>query len=237
MTGMFEVLAMRLPASRESRENSNQIRIEDIRIEIADTHAQRLLAHGLLSQQYCKAGYLPPPFSWPCAQEITLLAMHGSRAIATLTIRIDSETAGLLADHRYGTLLNQYRATGHVLCEFIRFAIDSDAPVMQVLGRLLETGWPKAAKQFGATDVFVECHPRHSAFYRRALAFKIVGSETTCERVGAPAVLLHLPVERLRSRHVAACSDCVESRTRELSTHIFGLPDCTEPGPFCAATA
>lgn len=236
MTGMFEVLAMRLPAHAQEDRN-NRIGIDAIRIEVAETHVQRMLAHDLLSQQYRKAGYLPPPFSWPCAQEITLLALHGHRAVATLTIRVDSQAAGLLADHRYGPLLNQYRADGHVLCEFIRFAIDSDAPVMQVLGKLLETGWPKAARQFGATDVFVECHPRHSAFYRRALAFKIIGSETTCERVGAPAVLLHLPVERLRSRHIADCSECVESRTRELSTHIFGLPDCTESSRFCGATA
>ncbi|RTK95438.1 MAG: hypothetical protein EKK65_15360 [Lysobacterales bacterium] len=176
------MLAMRLPAHAQEDRN-NRIGIDAIRIEVAETHVQRMLAHDLLSQQYRKAGYLPPPFSWPCAQEITLLALHGHRAVATLTIRVDSQAAGLLADHRYGPLLNQYRADGHVLCEFIRFAIDSDAPVMQVLGKLLETGWPKAARQFGATDVFVECHPRHSAFYRRALAFKIIGSETTCERV------------------------------------------------------
>lgn len=224
---------MRLPAQHQDDRNE-RINIEAIRIEVAETHAQRLLAHGLLCQQYQDAGYLPPPLSWPSKQEITLLAMFGERAVATLTMRFDSPAGGLLADRQYGVLVNQYRQSGRMLCEFIRFAIAVDAPVMQVLGKLLAKGWPIGPERYGVTDIVVECHPRHSAFYRRALAFRIVGNETTCERVGAPAVLLHLPVERLHEQHLLACSTCSENRTRKLQSSFLGLPNCRETELGCA---
>lgn len=223
---------MRLPAG-EQAETKGQIGIDAIRIEVAETSAQRLLAHGLLSQQYEQAGYLPPPLPWPSSSEITLLAMYGQRAVATLTMRFDG-AGGLLADRHYGPLLNQHRGRDRVLCEFIRFAIAVDAPVMQVLGKLLAKGWPIGPEQRGVTDIFVECHPRHSAFYRRALAFRIIGNETTCERVGAPAVLLHLPVQRLREQHLIACTTCSESRTRNLQSSFLGLPNGAETAYACA---
>ena len=223
---------MRLPAG-ENAETNDQIGIDAIRIEVAETSAQRLLAHGLLSRQYEQAGYLPPPLPWPSSHEITLLAMHGQRAVATLTMRFDGPT-GLLADRHYGPLLGRHRGPGRVLCEFIRFAIAVDAPVMQVLGKLLAKGWPIGPERRGVTDIFVECHPRHSAFYRRALAFRTIGDETTCERVGAPAVLLHLPVQRLREQHLIACTTCSETRTRNLQSSFLGLPNRTETAFGCA---
>lgn len=222
---------MRLPALK-NEDASDRIRIEDIRIEVVTTHAQRLLAHELLCRQYEQAGYLPPPLPWPSVHEITLLAMHGARAVATLTMRFDGPD-GLLADHRYGPELNRFRSTDSILCEFVRFAIAVDAPVMQVLGKLLSTGWPIGPEHYGVTDIVVECHPRHSTFYRRSLAFRIVGNETTCERVGAPAVLLHLPVERLYEQHLLNCTTCPGSRSNALQSSFLGLPNCRESTAGC----
>ena len=43
-----------------------------------------------------------------------------------------------------------------------------------------------------ATDVVIEVNPRHVRYYQRAFGFRAFGAERRCERVGAPARLLHL---------------------------------------------
>ena len=100
---------------------------------------QRMLAHDLLSQQYRKAGYLPPPFSWPCAQDQCCWRCTARRPLP----RDDPSTArpqGCLVDHRYGPVAEPVprRWSCPVRVNPLRHRFMPWS--LQVLGKLLETG-------------------------------------------------------------------------------------------------
>ena len=65
----------------------------------------------------------------------------------------------------------------------------------------------------GCTDILIEINPRHRAFYERLLEFEQLGSERICERVNAPAILMHL-----------SCAK-IERRLREIGGKWRELPD------------
>lgn len=46
----------------------------------------------------------------------------------------------------------------------------------------------------GCSDLLIEVNPRHVRFYERMLGFRPVAEERVCPRVGAPAVLMWLPL-------------------------------------------
>ncbi len=55
-------------------------------------------------------------------------------------------------------------------------------------------------------DAFIEINPRHAFFYKRMLGFCQVGEERICERVNAPAVLLHLDLDYMSAQISALAS-------------------------------
>jgi hypothetical protein len=50
----------------------------------------------------------------------------------------------------------------------------------------------------GCTDILIEINPRHRDFYEKLLEFEQMGGERMCERVKAPALLMHLSAPRSR---------------------------------------
>lgn len=50
------------------------------------------------------------------------------------------------------------------------------------------------------TSMIIEVNPRHKAYYKTLLKYDEIGAEKACPSVqNAPAVLLHLPLERYQS--------------------------------------
>jgi hypothetical protein len=128
--------------------------------------------------------------------ELTLQVCRDDQVIATLTICHDSES-GLPADTLYRDELDRYRERGARLCEFTRLAVDPAHGSKEVLGTLFSHA-VEVAMGGGATEVFIEVNPRHVGFYKRVLSFRRKGEEKVCDRVKAPAILLHQALEDIR---------------------------------------
>ena len=50
---------------------------------------------------------------------------------------------------------------------------------------------------FAASDAVIEVNPRHARYYQRTLGFRQIGELRQCQRVEAPAVLLHRRLDDL----------------------------------------
>lgn len=125
--------------------------------------------------------------------ETTLVACKGDRPFGTITIGVD-KGHGLLADTLYNEQIDGARRQGAKVCEFTRFAMDPEHGTQEAMAAIFNVGFLLARFAHRMTDIFVEVHPRHTAYYRRALGYRVAGPNLTCPRVGAPAVLMHLPL-------------------------------------------
>ena len=102
---------------------------------------------------------------------------------------------------------------GCKLCEFGRFAIDPTARSKRLIISLIHLLYIYAHRVKGCTDILIEINPRHRAFYERLLEFEQMGAERMCERVSAPAILMHI-----------SCAK-IERRLREIGGKWRELPD------------
>ncbi|PTD96751.1 long-chain N-acyl amino acid synthase [Pseudothauera lacus] len=130
----------------------------------------------------------------------------GGEVFGTLTLGLDGAT-GLLAESLYGPQIDAVRRAGGRVCEVTRLAMDPARSSNEAIARLFHLTFILARLVHGMTDLFIEVHPRHSAFYRRMLGYREAGPECICPRVGAPAVLLHLPLHDAEQRIRARGSD------------------------------
>jgi len=144
--------------------------------------------------------------------QLTMNAELFGRIYATVTVNVDSP-AGLALDSTYGAEAARLRAQGCKLCEFGRFAIDPTARSKRLIISLIHLLYIYAHRVKGCTDILIEINPRHRAFYERLLEFEQLGSERICERVNAPAILMHL-----------SCAK-IERRLREIGGKWRELPD------------
>lgn len=144
--------------------------------------------------------------------QLTMNAELFGRVYATVTVNIDSP-AGLALDATYGAEAARLRAQGAKLCEFGRFAIDPSARSKRLIISLVHLLYIYAARVKGCTDILIEINPRHRAFYEKLLEFEQLGPERTCERVSAPAILMHL-----------SCAK-IERRLRDIGGRWRDLPD------------
>jgi hypothetical protein len=106
-------------------------------------------------------------------------------------MRFDSP-AGLMAEQLYPEEIGGLRARGLRLCEFTRLALDEKAASKDALGSLFHACYLYAHVVRDLTHAVIEVNPRHVAFYRRVLHFRVAGEQRHNRRVDAPAVLLSL---------------------------------------------
>lgn len=135
-----------------------------------------------------------PLVSTPRPKQTTLVACKGDLPFGTLTVGLDSDQ-GLLADGLYGPQIDAARQKGARVCEVTRLAMDPTHSSPEVMATIFHLAFIIARLVNNMTDLFAEVHPRHTGFYRRMMGYRIAGPERTCERVGAPAVLMRLPLE------------------------------------------
>jgi len=178
---------------------------ETIDLSVAKSYRDCEEAEELVFRQYAARGYAvvapgsePPAPRARARRESVIIARIGGRAVGTITVGIDSPN-GLLVDEANSEHVGPLREGGLRLGEVVRFALDKVVDSRRVLAALFNAavGIMEANR---LQYVFIEVNPRHVAFYRRALCFRVVGEEKCCPRVGAPSVLLRLRVADLTSK-------------------------------------
>jgi hypothetical protein len=154
----------------------------------------------LIDRLYSRRGYKsrmsldPGP-----ADRITLQACSANLVFATVTLSFDG-CDGLAADALYRSEIDAYRIAGARVCEVTRLAIEPAWGSKEVLGALFHVAYVVSRVLRGTSDAFIEVNPRHASFYERMLHFRRAGECRMCERVDAPAVLLHLTVAHMREQ-------------------------------------
>jgi hypothetical protein len=131
--------------------------------------------------------------------ETTLLARCGGDVIGTITVR-GGVRARLQAEAGFAEHLDALRKPGRRLVEYTRFAVDREAQTRHGLDAdlafsLIERALLIGHLSLGATDCVIEVNPRHARYYERRFGFRHFGAQQDCERVGAPARLLHLNLD------------------------------------------
>lgn len=167
----------------------------DFQVRCAITSGGRSKSSALCNRRYAWRGYKQSAYDETMTDpnQVTIQACRGDYVFGTLTLRFDSD-AGLAADALYGTEIGAYRNRGAQVCELTRLAIDPEQGSKEVLGAMFHVAYIYGGLLWGMTDVFVEVNPRHASYYRRMLSFHPAGECRLCDRVEAPAILLHLRV-------------------------------------------
>jgi hypothetical protein len=168
---------------------------------IATDSADLESAAGLVGRCYGWRGYsVANPESG--VGETTLIARRDHRVVGTITVRCGVRVR-LHAEIGFAEHVGELRRQGCRLVEYTRFAIDRDAVASSAGDTDLAAELIRRALLLGrialdATDCVIEVNPRHVRYYQRQFGFRPFGQERTCERVGAPARLLHLDMNRAR---------------------------------------
>lgn len=193
----------------------------DFQVRLASTSGRRSKSAMLVKRMYSWRGYknASDADTGPIANQVTLQACRGDVVFGTLSMCFDSD-AGLSADALYRPEIDTYRKAGARVCEITRLAIDPEHGSKEVLGALFHLAYIFGGVFQGATDVFIEVNPRHVVFYKRMLNFKQAGSCRICERVNAPAVLLHLEATYV-ARQIALHGGRQNSAKKSLYSYFF----------------
>ena len=161
------------------------------------------------------------------ANKITLYAETGGVVVGTMSLCLDRDTR-LPADENFSDKLDELRAQGRRLCEPSRLAIDKDV-TKRVFASLIHVSYIYAHNIHGFTDYVIEVNPRHVMFYKRMLGFSDFGEERACTRVGAPAVLLRLPLDHM-GEQIRIWGGLMEQHGEERSFYPYFFPSWDEPG-------
>jgi hypothetical protein len=197
-----------------------------MRVQIANGKPQlEAAAATLVEAMYTSRGLhiQNAPRPAPTLSATTLVACAGDSVFASLTLGID-HGEGLLADARYRTRIDPVRNTGGRACEVTRLATNPAFSSQHLLAMLFNAAYVIAYSIHRATDMFAEVHPRHAGYYRRMLGFTVAGPESICPRVGAPAVLLHLPFSHIDGE-IQRIRDDQQSSLRSLYRHFMAVPE------------
>jgi hypothetical protein len=150
-------------------------------------------AHHLVARRYADRGYATSdPRTHQEEGLIVCSAFLGATTVGTIAVRFES-SRGLNADQIFGTELSEMRSAGYTLCEFSRLALDQGmGDSKEVLAQLFHLAYLHAYRLAGCEILVIEVNPRHVAFYRRMLGFKVCSEARMNPRVNAPAVLMSL---------------------------------------------
>jgi hypothetical protein len=170
------------------------IEVSLLKIRLANTEGRRSKASYLIKRQFAWRGYKAASLSDLPANRITLAAFgRDEQPIATITVGVDSP-AGLAVEAIYPKEVQALREAGKRLSEFTKLAVDSVSRSQSVLAAIFHIAYIYAYRIRRCTDLVIEVNPRHVRFYATKLGFEPCGEQRMDARVGAPAVLLRLPL-------------------------------------------
>lgn len=192
-----------------------------INIRIAGSADCQAATGRLLRKRYAWRGYATDNGTADSADTLTFYAETGGALVGTMSLWLDRHGA-LPADELYGDRLDLLRRQGRRLCEPSRLAIDPGMS-KQVFAALIHVSYVYAHHLQGFSDYVIEVNPRHVAFYKRMLGFAELGGERACARVGAPAVLLRLPLEQMGAQ-IRQWGGRMAQGSRERSFYPYFFP-------------
>jgi hypothetical protein len=195
------------------------LRRGDYRIRLTDPAERRSEVSALIKRMYSWRGYSTENTSISSKNQMTLEAFSGSDLVGTLTLRLDSED-GLLADELYEEKISAFRKKDRKICELSKLAIDPQFSSKELLAYLFNLAYICGRIIHRATDFFIEVNPRHTAYYKRMLGFRQLGEMRSCQRVNAPAVLLHLELDYVDAQ-VSALAGTQEPAERSLYPYFL----------------
>lgn len=182
-------------------------------IRLADSHRLRREVSALVERMYSSRGYQTESVAISSynPNRLTLEASTGREVVGTLTLGLDSEK-GLLADELYREEINAFRMKGKKVCELSKLAVDTEHNSKEILASLFHLAYIYGRNIHRSTDLFIEVNPRHASFYGRMLGLRQIGDPRMCQRVNAPAVLMHLELAYVDDRilSLAGAPGCKE---------------------------
>jgi hypothetical protein len=196
-------------------------------IRMANSPQRRKDASLLIRKMYSWRGYAFEPNGSQEPNKITLFAETGGAVVGTMSLCLDSDVR-LPADENFSDKLDELRAQDRRLCEPSRLAIDKGL-TKRVFASLIHISYLYARQIHHFTDYVIEVNPRHVMFYQRMLGFDGFGAERTCTRVGAPAVLLRLPLEYM-GEQIHIWGGSMERHSEERSFYPYFFPSSDESG-------
>jgi hypothetical protein len=195
-------------------------------VRVARSAGRRAAASLLLRKMYAWRGYAFEVDEEQGANKITLYAETGGMLVGTMSLCFDRH-GELPADAIFRDRLDTLRRVGRRLCEPSRLAIDKGVS-KRVFASLIHISYIYAHHLQGFTDYIIEVNPRHVAFYKRMLGFADFGGERACDRVGAPAVLLRLPLDVMGAQ-IRKWGGKMEQHGTERSFYPYFFPVWDEP--------
>ena len=180
----------------------------EIRVKIASELEEFEEAFRLLATNYRACGYegqstgplrFTPYHVLPST--VTLVAKHGDRVVATLSVVPDTELCGLPMESVYRAEIDDLRKVGRRLAEATSLA-DQDLGIhefVRVFKTLIKVGMQYHVKQGGDSWV-IAVNPRHRGFYQKVLGFVPLGPRRAYPSVqGHPAEAYVSGVDLLRT--------------------------------------
>jgi hypothetical protein len=197
----------------------------DYQIRVAEEKSRLREIGALVNRMYAWRGYQTPSTEQVerPKNQVTLEGIFGNHLFGTLSVTLDSP-GGLAADGLYTEELNALRKADSRLCEFTQLAIEPRFNSKDFLARLIHVAFVYAHLIQHASDMVIEVNPRHVGFYRRMLGFKRAGPERLCERVLAPAVLMHIDLTTMGQQIARHGGGNRQDDARSLYPHFFS-PD------------
>lgn len=216
-----------LPGGAHAAVPDHPLDMQVFHIRLANSAGGREAASLLIRKMYGWRGYAFDPHEQHAANKITLYAETGGVVVGTMSLCLDGG-AGLPADDNFPDKLDLLRGLGRRLCEPSRLAIDKGV-TKRVFAALIHISFLYAHRLHGYTDYVIEVNPRHVQFYKRMLGFADFGAERPCRRVGAPAVLLRLPLSAM-GEQIRRWGGLMEQHGDERSFYPYFFPISDEPG-------
>ena len=195
-------------------------------IKIANTLAEREAVFQMGYQIYLDKGFIKPnEQKWMVQdydfdEETTILIVQdqNKNLAGSLTMVFDGSSR-LPAEKIYGKELKELKNSGERMVELSRLVVNPEyrnaKEILVLLFNYLAI-YSYHIKNY--TSLVVEVNPRHKDYYKALLNFDEIGIEKECPMVqNAPAVLLHLPLNRYQSE-VLRCKnqDTVNKKERSL---------------------
>jgi hypothetical protein len=179
--------------------SSETITNDIFKIRVASTADRLDKANDLIRKKYAWRGYKVDGLEiQPNYVTLIAYATHDS-IVGTMTLGIDSDS-GLSVDKTFKPEIDGLRSEGRKIAEITKLASETEFNSEQARAVLIHLIYIYARNIHGCTDFLIEINPRHVDYYRKRLGFQALGDQKFCERVDAPAQLMHIDLSYMSSQ-------------------------------------
>lgn len=205
-------------------------------IKIANTLEERESVFHLGYQVYLEKGYIKEnPNQWLVQsydvlnQTTILIVQDKNKKIAGSLTLVFDENGKLPVEKIYGEETRAIRLAGSKIMETSRLVISqqyrNEKIVLQLLLNYMLI-YTYHVKNY--TSMLIQVNPRHKAYYKSLLKYDEIGIEKSCPSVqNAPAVLLHLPLNRYQEE-INRYHNMSEQTRKERSLYPYFLKPAQE---------